>query len=136
MADNPIHFGTGTAAHNAVVTGQQALEIGMPPNAYYGLKSQGAPVQWVWIDPMPGGYSTTVILKTAPHPNMAKLWIQWVASIDGQLASQNTGVIASLPLVAATNSSVIAPGISVNPVDLFSEQARWTSVFTKLFPGP
>jgi ABC-type Fe3+ transport system substrate-binding protein len=58
-------------------------------------KAQGLPVDWFVPGhfkeavPISGGPSHIAVLNRTPHPNVAKLFINWFLSREGQLAVQN-----------------------------------------------
>ena len=59
-----------------------ALLGGMMPNIE--AARQGAPVEFGVSDPYPALYLPAGISRLAPHPNAAKLWQDWVMSVEGQ----------------------------------------------------
>ena len=45
---------------------------------------QGAPVAWVRMEPLVASANLISIVKGAPHPNAAKLFVEYVLSVEGQ----------------------------------------------------
>ncbi|MBI4318030.1 MAG: extracellular solute-binding protein [Chloroflexi bacterium] len=72
------------------------------------LIDQGAPIEWVRTDLIVSDAYSKGILAKAPHPNAAKLWVDFVLSQEGQ------GLLTKL----GHNSS--RPGIETSPPDLFA----------------
>jgi iron(III) transport system substrate-binding protein len=64
------------------------LDIALPTAAYRTADyvEKGAPVSWHCPEPVPVSSSPTMILKGAPHPNAAKLYLNWLLSREGQIA--------------------------------------------------
>ena len=59
------------------------------PAAAYRTKQylqRGAPVAWHCPEPVPLAVSQMGILKGNPHPNAARLWVNWFLSKEGQIA--------------------------------------------------
>lgn len=56
--------------------------------------NDGAPLDWVRINPMIGRVSNMAIAAKAPHPNAAKLYVEWWQSPEGQKAYNDAGYMA------------------------------------------
>jgi iron(III) transport system substrate-binding protein len=74
----------------ALVKGKVSLSIGVSYYTYLPFIKAGLPVKPLPA-PKEGIYASTgsgniVVLKNAPHPNAAKLFLNWLLSRDGQLA--------------------------------------------------
>ncbi len=66
----------------------------------YAWQSQekGAPIDWCRTSPVPISGGTFFLTKKAPHPNAARLYIEWLFSPPGQLLYENiTGYGAAAP---------------------------------------
>jgi iron(III) transport system substrate-binding protein len=86
LAQQDIIFRTGhTTVYKAVETGEAAL--GLTYRHYVPIgQAKGAPVAWTGFTDLPiveylHGFG---IYKYAPHPNAAKLWIEFFLSKEGQ----------------------------------------------------
>ncbi len=80
-------------------------------NSIETLKARGAPVEWVTTtDPIPAEVHPIQVAARALHPNAAKLFVEFVASREGQTLIKNLQRIPAHPDVA--------PGWSVNPKEL------------------
>jgi iron(III) transport system substrate-binding protein len=76
----------------ALLRGERLLFLSSSHRDVISQKQQGAPVKQ--IRPIEGiVFSPTpqALLKNAPHPNAAKLWIEWSLSKQGQLALTDNG---------------------------------------------
>jgi len=84
---------------------QTAIVQGLPiaPVSIEHLKEGGA------VAPGPGSLS---VLNHAPHPNAAKLYVNWLLSRDGQIAWQEETKTASLRIDIPKN----IPGLYLQPV--------------------
>jgi iron(III) transport system substrate-binding protein len=61
------------------------------------LKKSGAPVDWVAVDPVIVALHPISLVNHAPHPNAAKLFIDYVLSEEGQRAFSQKGRVAARP---------------------------------------
>jgi iron(III) transport system substrate-binding protein len=80
----------GRQAAQFVAQGTDAILLGPEPTAVDQLKSQGYPLSYVFPTDAPtivsGGYGLLSLVNKAPHPNAAKLYINWLAGPGPQLA--------------------------------------------------
>lgn len=67
-----------------VISGQYAL--GLMTYNHHAVISQakGAPVAWVKMEPLVANLGVIALVKNAPHPNAAKLFLEFMFSDDGQ----------------------------------------------------
>ena len=49
----------------------------------FSSKKKGAPVEWVRVSPVPVIGGSTLLVKNAPHPNAAWLFMEWHTSAPG-----------------------------------------------------
>ncbi|MBI4525964.1 MAG: extracellular solute-binding protein [Deltaproteobacteria bacterium] len=69
------------------------------------LKSKGAPVDWVrTTKPIIGGLSKVGLSSAPPHPNAARLMIDFLTSKEGQIEYLKAGYNPVLPGVRSKNS--------------------------------
>lgn len=86
--------------------GRFALALRTAPEASTlgDAKAQGLPVDWFTpahfkeAVPISGGPAHVAVVNRAPHPNAAKLFINWFLSREGQLLAQNIAVKQSDPI--------------------------------------
>ena len=80
-------------------TGKFAIALFISPSrsGLVAAKSQGLPVDWFspqhFIDgvPITGGPNNVSLVNRAPHPNAARLFINWFLSREGQTVAQKVG---------------------------------------------
>jgi iron(III) transport system substrate-binding protein len=97
LKNKPIVIKGGTTALEGLAGGQGAILLGASPTKIEIYKKMGAPVDWLRISPIPVLVYCTAVLKTAIHPNAAKLWVVWLLSSEGQQALykyHNMGVLS------------------------------------------
>jgi ABC-type Fe3+ transport system substrate-binding protein len=62
---------------------------------------KGAPVDWIKMEPMTGTLSVISVHKSAPHPNAAKLLVDFIISKEGQEVFRAANYITAHPDVPA-----------------------------------
>lgn len=100
------------------------------PAADYRTKQyadRGAPLSWHCPEPIPMAVSQMGILKGNPHPNAARMWVNWLLSKEGQIA-QFRGDLATpvhrdlqLPEFVAYPEQIKGRKIAVRVPDLLVE---------------
>jgi iron(III) transport system substrate-binding protein len=121
-----------------VIAGEYPLAV-MTFNHHAAISSaQGAPVQWIKMEPLLQTTSLVGLLKDAPHPHAARLFIEYVLSDEGQKVLADHDYIPASPAVPARIPELKpdAGHFKVNVVT--SEMARddlpkWTAVYHELF---
>jgi iron(III) transport system substrate-binding protein len=96
-AQGPRLFESNGPLATAVVRGEVPVAM-LLVNAAIPLERDGAPIKPVYpTEGLPATPNTTGLVKTAPHPNAAKLFLNWFLSIEGQNAMvDNLGFISLL----------------------------------------
>ena len=62
---------------------------------------KGAPSDWLKIEPLPVAFDAVGIRKDAPHPNAARLLVDFLTSEDGQKVLQRADYLPAMPSVPA-----------------------------------
>lgn len=75
--------GSQRVAIDKVISGQ--YEIGVMTYNHHAeiSKAKGAPIAWVKMEPLVANLGAIAIVKNAPHPNAAKLFLEYLFSEDG-----------------------------------------------------
>ena len=141
LADQKPFFATQAGPiWTALNRGEYAIFLsGGHPDLISNRKA-GAPVKQ--IRPAEGVGVTPIgqsLLKNAPHPNAAKLWIEWSLSEDGQtlLATQGYAVVrkgikAKEPEASLENATFLPRDDDVTKLQLIPERTkRWDQLFFK-----
>ncbi len=137
----PVFLVRSEQIANQVVTGQNLFAFSGMPTRAYQFNERGAKLKFLLpkegVVLMP---QAMFILAKAPHPNAARLWLDFVLSQEGQdilvkheaLISGRTGFKSPLPEYAppidALNVIKIDWG-KITPADLQKAREEWLSVF-------
>ena len=86
LAKQNVQFRRGRPlAAQLLAAGEWALAPTMRVAAGEDIRSKGAPVDWVAIEPLyPNPPNALALARLAPHPNAGKLWIDHILSRDTQ----------------------------------------------------
>jgi iron(III) transport system substrate-binding protein len=116
---------------NLVSSGEVPVALDSYVDEVAGLKKTGAPIETVFAAPVVAMPTAVGMLRRAPHPNAAVLFMDYLLSEDGQkiLASNN---------VVPTNTKVqrLPPGVKLVLMDVgkyLDENAKWTKAYKDIF---
>jgi len=140
-ANNPIKTTSAGDSFTDVASGQASIGIGLI-NDYLAGKAQTPPVNVsiAWIPPVTSLPVPCALCANAPHPNFAKLFLNWFASGSGQYSIANTGRVPSCAAIAGFTilAGVLPPGTSIvaaafNNPDYYVNPTKWGDTFTSIF---
>jgi iron(III) transport system substrate-binding protein len=99
---------------------------------------KGAPVDWLKIEPVPVAFDAVGILKDAPHPNAARLLVEFLASEEGQTVLRRADYLPALPSVPAMKSGLRPEdgrfeATFLRPDDIYDRIPAWTRIVSELF---
>lgn len=86
MANKPNFVQGHLGVARSIASGESLVSFDATTTTVSGLKATGAPIALAFPDedPMPFFTLTTGIFKDAPHPNAAKLFLNWYMSAEQQ----------------------------------------------------
>ena len=93
-----------------------------------------APVDWVRTDPVITDVQIMALADKAPHPNAARLFMEWLTSTEGQQAIADTGRVPASTKVKPKYPDLLTPGkpfyIGVDMAAAFNRDAEfWRTTF-------
>jgi iron(III) transport system substrate-binding protein len=74
-----------------VVAGEGAFDINIPAASVERMKERGAPMDWTALGTLPAVMVGAGVATGAPHPNAAKLFLEFCLSREGQKLMQTPG---------------------------------------------
>jgi iron(III) transport system substrate-binding protein len=99
---------------------------------------KGAPSQWLKLEPVMVQTELHAITAAAPHPNAAKLFLEYLISKEGQLIFQKadyfptrSDVPASMPELAPSTGGFKA--VVMSPEDIARDYEKWTALYIEMF---
>jgi ABC-type Fe3+ transport system substrate-binding protein len=138
-AQNIAPVGASTRAIlDGVIGGEHALVLGVSAHNTEISRKAGAPVAWLplrsaWATP-----HTIGVTSAAPHPNAARLLVDFVVSREGQEIFRKAGYLPARPDVPPL-SAAISPqlgGFAANvlaPETLERNIVHWSDVYAEIF---
>jgi ABC-type Fe3+ transport system substrate-binding protein len=126
------------AVLDQVIAGEYPLALMMFINHAVISARKGAPSAWLKIEPMPVLLDAVSLLKDAPHPNGAKLLIDFLTSEDGQRVFRDADYLPALPSVP-TKTPGLRPAEGaftatyLHPAEIDRNVARWSKLAEDLF---
>ncbi len=137
----PVFLVRSEQIANQIVTGQDLFAFSGMPTRAYQFNERGAKLKFLMpkegVVLMP---QAMFILAKAPHPNAARLWVDYVLSEEGQsvlvkheaLVSGRTGFKSPLPDYAPSIDELNVIKVDwakITPADMEKARAEWLSVF-------
>ncbi len=111
------------------------VEVGL--TAYHAnaesFKRRGAPVDWVGLEPVIARAQGIGVLRQAPHPNAALLWVDFMLSpqVQEMLASLGRGPVSR----AVKNDNAPAHYLLSDSAIILDENDKWQQLWDKLLLG-
>jgi iron(III) transport system substrate-binding protein len=95
------------------------------------IKKKGGPIDWVAVEPIVGRPQAIAVAKTAPHPNAALLFADFVLSPEGQ------GLLNKLDRnPSSTRQTTLLTRYKfamVDPIKWLDESSKWEKIWRELF---
>ncbi len=119
------------------IAGEYAVALQIFPEHANGSAGKGAPIKWIPMQPaMSAVVSTTGITQGAPHPNAAKLLLEYLVSPAGQAIYRDAFYSPANPAVLPIDPD-FRPGahrtVFLTPAEAMDALPRWMQVFKDLF---
>ncbi len=86
IADNdPLFYSSATLVQN-LIAGEYAVAVALTDSLAAPQALQGAPIEFVYPKDTTGGYFAVGAVADAPHPNAAKLFMEWATTPEANAA--------------------------------------------------
>jgi len=119
LAEQNIQFRTGhTLTQTLVAAGERPIAAVAFANGVDRLKKDGAPIDWVAADPIIALTFGLALVKDAPHPNAARLFIDFMLSREGQEILASVGYYAPRSDVLSPLMKQAPPKTKVIPLPM------------------
>jgi ABC-type Fe3+ transport system substrate-binding protein len=101
-------------------------------------QAQGAPVTWLHMEPLLQTMGLISVVKDAPHPNAARLLVEFMLSDEGQKVFADNDYIPASPTVPAKEptNKPDAGKFKVNvimPDEIRESLPQWTALYQEMF---
>ena len=121
-----------------VIAGEYPLSVQIFNHHAHISKAAGAPVEWHPLEPVTATNNSIGLVKTAPHPHAAMLFMDFVLSRKGQRVFQAANYLPAHPEVPALQAD-LKPGVRfkkanyLSPELLYDKSNEWADYFEKEF---
>jgi iron(III) transport system substrate-binding protein len=98
-----------------VVAGEGVIDVNIPAASVERMKERGAPIDWTALGDSPAVMVGTGLAAQAPHPNAAKVFLDFVLSREGQKLMQTPGRLVARSDLANEQATMLK-GLKIVPV--------------------
>jgi ABC-type Fe3+ transport system substrate-binding protein len=138
-AQNIAPQGASTRAIlDGVIGGEHAMVLGVSAHNTEISRKAGAPVAWLPLGSAWATPHTIGVTSAAPHPNAARLLVDFTVSPEGQEIFRKAGYLPAREDVPPL-SVAISPALGGFPVNVLAPEAlernvaHWSDVYTEIF---
>lgn len=126
------------AVLDRVIAGEYAIGLEMNNTHAAISAAQGAPVAWVPLNPVSETLQVAGVTKGAPHPDAARLFIDFMVSRAGQAIFRDNDYLPMHPDIPARIPELKPQqggyrSIVYTPDNLETETTRWVKMYDDLF---
>jgi iron(III) transport system substrate-binding protein len=132
-AQNPVFRRGRTAQAELVAAGEFAVTVEVYAHRAQEMKEKGAPVNWVVVEPVLIHPLVGIIAKNAAHPNVARLFMDYILSKEGQVKVRDEGRIPARSDVPPSPPELMRKDWRVEIVGLGEEIADARKVYAQVF---
>jgi ABC-type Fe3+ transport system substrate-binding protein len=121
-----------------VIAGESAIALQIFNHHTVISAQQGAPSDWIPMEPATVNLQTVSVVKNAIHPNAAKLLVDYMVSDEGQMIFQKVGYLPAQPRIPAQDPKLKPEGgnfqaLYMNPAELDEKMPEWVKLFGEIF---
>jgi len=99
-----------------VAAGEGVFDVNIPVASVERMKERGAPIDWTALGDAPAVMVGIGIVAQAPHPNAAKVFLDFVLSREGQKLMQTPGRLVARGDLANEQAAMLK-GLKIVPVN-------------------
>jgi iron(III) transport system substrate-binding protein len=130
VAKNGISVRKGhTLLGNLVVAGEVPLALTIYDYHAAQEKRRGSPIDWIVIEPAVTRSNAVGITKTAPHPNAALLFYEYMLSSEAQRTLLRMDYVPGNTTVERPERLKGLPLKLIDPVDALDKRVQWEQTF-------
>lgn len=119
LADQDLQFRNGhTLIATLIAAGERPIGVVTYANSVDGLKTKGAPIDWIAVEPLIGLATGVALVKDAPHPNAAKLFLDFLLSREGQEVMAAEGYFSARRDVESPIVRQVSKSLKVLPLSM------------------
>lgn len=135
-SQEPVFRRGRTAQAELVAAGEFAVTVEVYGHRAQEIKEKGAPVNWVAVEPVLIHPLVGIVAKNAPHPNAARLFIDFILSKEGQTKVRDEGRIPARSDVPTKPPELMRKEWKVEIVGLGEDIAEARKLYAEIFGLP
>lgn len=121
-----------------VIAGQYAIALMTFDNHSVISAADGAPVRWLPLAPVVELPNPVGLVKNAPHPHAAKLFLEYMLSPEGQKVFRDVTYIPANPAVPPKDPTLTPQGghfgaVLITPEETAVKLEQWVGIYNDLF---
>ena len=129
---------TARAIVDQVINGEYPIALEIFNHHTVISAAQGAPVTWVPMEPILAPMAVASVVKDAPHPNAAHLFLDYLISEECQKILAQADYLPAMPAVPAKTPSLKPEGggfkaLFMSPEVMAANSEKWTRLRKDLF---
>ena len=138
-AQQPVGLKTSTRqVLDQVISGEYPLAIHSFNHQSVISAAKGAPAVWQPLSPALAVMTVASVTKAAPHPNAARLFVEFLVSKEGQELLRDNDYIPVDPEVPPRNADLRPNGknfraIYMTPEEIEIGMTKWTGIYNDIF---
>jgi iron(III) transport system substrate-binding protein len=134
LAKQNLYFSNGKVLANQIlISGEYYLLVNDYEHLVQSAKKRGAPIDSIAAYPVLSRVSTIALARYAPHPNVGRLYIDFVLSEDGQKILRSFGRGSSRKGIEPDELQKKGVKLSVTEMSLAKDFARYAKEFRDIF---
>ena len=129
---------TARAMVDKVGAGEYPMALAIFNHHTVMAAAKGAPVDWLKLDPIVASLAMTGVVKNAPHPNAARLFVDFLLSEDTQKLLADLDFLPTMSSVPAKVPTLKPEAGGYTPIYLTQDVVtknfdRWKKIYEDLF---
>jgi len=121
-----------------VIAGEYAIGIMVFNHHPVISAAKGAPTKWLPVGPALKTFNTASVMKDAPHPNAARLFLEYMVGEEGQKLFRDNDYLSANPKVPPKDPGLLPDGKKFEGVFISQEEfdrnmPKWVEIFRKMF---
>jgi ABC-type Fe3+ transport system substrate-binding protein len=134
LAKQNLHFSNGKVLANQIlISGEYSLLVNNYEHLVQSARRRGAPIQSIPAYPVLSRVSTIALARQAPHPNVGRLYIDFVLSEEGQKILRSFGRGSSRNGLEPDELQRKGIKLVVTDMGLAKDFARYATEFKQIF---
>lgn len=121
-----------------VIAGEYQVALQIFNNHAVISAQKGAPSAWIQMQPATVTLSAVSVVNGAPHPNAAKLFLEFLITPEGQQIYRDADYMPADPGVPPTDASLVPDGrnfraVFFSPDDIDKGMPEWMKLYQEMF---